>query len=143
MKKVLVSAEINDSIQGYFGRTAAEKPRILGCLRGGCPEGGEAEALQQIAECVWADGSPEGRYGRSQFEGLLQKCNWSSRNRDDRYDAILIELAASPEGKPGSLAGREGYACLKAAVEARPGIPVILVDKGLAPEDKAALTALA
>ena len=142
LKKVLVSAEINDSIQGYFGRTAAEKPRILGCLRGGCPEGGEAEALQQIAECVWADGSPEGRYGRSQFEGLLQKCNWSSRNRDDRYDAILIELAASPEGNPGSLAGREGYACLKAAVEARPGIPVILVDKGLAPEDKAALTAL-
>lgn len=134
LKRIVVSAEINDRVEGYFAWREEEKPRILGCLHGGCPAEGEAEGLRQMAECVWTD--------CSQFESLLRKCNWSSRSREDRYDAILIEAAGNPEERPSSYAGREEYACLKAAAEARPGIPLILVDPVPAPEDKAFLTAL-
>lgn len=129
-----VSVEVNDEVRPYFEIT--EKPRILGYIEKGAEvytrrQGShKQEALQQLADCVWAE-------DRQSLQKYLEKCNWNSRKKEDKYDAILIDLGRSAR----RYREAEGYQCLKTVVEAKPNIPIIVVDRGAAKE-KAPLMAL-
>lgn len=142
LQKVTVSVDVTDEVRKYFELT--DRPRILGygkdCqevftgviehLREGfLPEGGP-EKLGRIADAVWED-SEEG------FQKRLEECNWNSRSKEEKYDTILIDLGVAPEkdGDP------EGYACLKAAVELKRDIPIIIVG-GKTAEEKTPLLSL-
>lgn len=127
IKNILVSVNVGEEVREYFKMT--QKPRILGYTDGdtvyyvgkaaymhnGSSTQKGREALCQMADCDWAG-------SRESFKESLQGCNWNSRSREDRYDAVLIDLA--DEDDTG-----EGYACLKAAVEEKRDIPIIIVDR--------------
>lgn len=129
-----VSVEVTDEVRPYFEIT--DQPRILGYIEKGAqvytkrPNNRKREALQQLADCVWAE-------DRQSLQEHLENCNWNSRKKEDKYDAILIDLG----GNARRYRDTEGYRCLKTAVEAKPDIPIIVVDRGTVKE-KAPLIAL-
>nr|WP_302111797.1 AAA family ATPase [uncultured Acetatifactor sp.] len=149
IKKATVSVEVTETIRKYFEMT--ERPRILlyaegdagvyigdtARLRSGfLPEKG-LEELGQMADCDRAEMEGSEKEPGKSFREFLQSCNWNSHNRTDRYDAILIDLGNESKNYKAS----EGYKCLTAAAEAKPDIPIILVDRGTV-EDKAPLLSL-
>lgn len=149
VKKASVLVEVTETIRKYFEIT--EKPRILlyaegdagvylgetAHLRSGfLPEKG-LEELGQIADCDRAEMEGNEKEPQKSFQYFLQNCNWNSRSRRDKYDAILIDFCKASKNDKAS----EGYQCLRAAVEAKPNIPIILVDRGTM-EDKAPLLSL-
>lgn len=142
LKKASVSVEVTEEIRKYFEMT--QRPRILLYAEGGTglytgetarlrngflPEKGLKE-LEQMADCDLAERAES-------FRKFLLSCNWNSRRREDRYDAILIDLGQDSKNYKAA----ESFQCLKAIAEAKPNIPVIVVDRGIV-EDKAPLLSL-
>ena len=149
LTKASVSVEVTEEVRKYFEMT--EQPRILLYAEGGTrlytgetarlrsgflPEKGLKE-LGRMAVCDLAEKAESEKEHEKSFRKFLQDCNWNSRRREDRYDAILIDLGQNSKNRQTS----EGYKCLKAAAEAKRNIPIIVVDRGDA-EDKAPLLAL-
>ena len=142
LKKASVSVEVTDEVRSYFEMT--DKPRILGYAEGcaGIYVGETArlrkgflpkkglKKLNQIADGDWTKSEAD-------FRECLEKCNWNSRSREDKYDAIWIDFGKDLK-KDGAA---EGYACLKTAVERKLDIPIIVVDRG-AIEEKTSLITL-
>ncbi len=149
LKKASVSVDVTEEIRKYFEMT--QKPRILLYAEGGTalytgetarlrngflPERGLKE-LGQMAVCDLAEQAESEKEHKKSFREFLQDCNWNSRRREDKYDAILIDLGWDSKNYKAT----EGYKCLKAAAEAKRNIPIIIVDRGNV-EDKAPLLAL-
>ena len=134
LRHAKISVDVTDEVRPYFEIT--EQPRILGYAEKGAEvyakrqRSSKHAPLQQLADCVWAED------GQS-LQAELEKCNWNSRKKEDKYDAILIDLGRNAR----RYRDTEGYRCLKAAAEAKLDIPIIVVDRGAAKE-KAPLMAL-
>lgn len=131
LRQAEILVDVTDEVREYFELT--ERPRIVGYAEGVSQVSirrrkNETEELRQIADCTWADSAED-------FRKRLVDCNWNSR--EDRYDAVIIDLG----GKAGRDRAAGGYRCLKAAVEAKRDIPVIVVDRGIGAE-RASLMAL-
>ena len=48
--------------------------------------------MGQIAVCDLAEKAESEKEHKKSFREFLQDCNWNSRRREDRYDAILVDL---------------------------------------------------
>ncbi|HBA49717.1 MAG TPA: hypothetical protein DCZ91_18360 [Lachnospiraceae bacterium] len=142
IQKVTVSVDVTDENREYFELT--DRPRILAygkdcpevfigvieqLRKGFLPENGP-ETLGRIADAVWEE-CGEG------FRKRLEECNWNSHSKEEKYDAIMINLSEAPAKDDDP----EGYACLKAAVELKRDIPVIIVG-GKTAEERSPLLSL-
>lgn len=149
VNKASVSVEVTEKSRKYFEMT--QRPRILLYTEEGTalytgetvrissgflPEKALKE-LGQMADCDLAEHAESEKGHEKSFRKFLQSCNWNSRRREDRYDAILIDLGENSKNYKAT----ESYKCLKITAEAKPNIPVIVVDRGNV-EDKAPLLAL-
>ncbi len=149
VKTASVSVEVTEKSRKYFEMT--QRPRVLlyteestalyigetvRISSGFLPEKALKE-LWQMADCDLAEHAESGKEHEKSFRKFLQSCNWNSRRREDRYDAILIDLGEDSKNYKAT----ESYKCLKITAEAKPNIPVIIVDRGNV-EDKAPLLAL-